>query len=83
MQGAEILSASTPSDVMKIFARGSSRRTTASTQMNMESSRSHLICSMVVKMTNRRTGALSMGKLTLVVSVSLIYLYSHYIDSNA
>ena len=51
---------------MKIFARGSSRRTTASTQMNAESSRSHLICSLVVKLTNRRSGMQSIGKLTLV-----------------
>jgi hypothetical protein len=66
VEGAEILSAETPGDVMRIFARGSARRTTASTQMNAESSRSHLICSLVVKMTNNRTGTVSIGKLTLV-----------------
>lgn len=76
------MTASNPSEVMKIFAKGkvlrfllqfvlnctsgSSRRTTASTQMNAESSRSHLICSLVVKLTNRRSGNQSVGKLTLV-----------------
>lgn len=50
---------------MVVFA-GSARRTTASTQMNAESSRSHLICSLVVKLTNKRTGKESIGKLTLV-----------------
>lgn len=53
-------------EVLKIFAKGSSHRTTASTRMNSESSRSHLICSLVVKLTNRRSGQQSIGKLTLV-----------------
>jgi len=66
IEGAEVLTATTPGDVMKIFAKGSSRRTTASTQMNAESSRSHLVCSLVVKLTNRRSGIQSIGKLTLV-----------------
>ncbi len=43
---ANVMTAETPADVMRIFAQGSSRRTTASTQMNAESSRSHLICSL-------------------------------------
>ena len=34
--------------------------------MNAESSRSHLICSLVVKLANRRTGTEVIGKLTLV-----------------
>lgn len=34
--------------------------------MNAESSRSHLICSLVVKMTNRRNETTTVGKLTLV-----------------
>eukprot|EP01038_Epipyxis_sp_PR26KG_P009321 gene9321-12558_t len=66
VEGAETMTATTPGDVMKIFAAGSARRTTASTQMNAESSRSHLICSLVVKLTNRRSGNQSIGKLTLV-----------------
>ena len=66
IEGAEVLTATNPGEVMKVFARGSSRRTTASTQMNAESSRSHLICSLVVKLTNRRSGMQSIGKLTLV-----------------
>jgi hypothetical protein len=34
--------------------------------MNAESSRSHLICSLIVRLTNKRTGKESIGKLTLV-----------------
>ena len=51
---------------MLFYNLGSARRATASTQMNAESSRSHLICSLVVKLTNRRTSVQSLGKLTLV-----------------
>ena len=66
VEGAVSMVAETPGDVMRIFAKGAERRTTASTQMNAESSRSHLICCLVVKLTNRRTGAETIGKLTLV-----------------
>jgi hypothetical protein len=66
IDGAETMCATTPGEVMRIFAKGSSRRTTASTQMNAESSRSHLICVLVVKLKNRRSGQVSVGKLTLV-----------------
>lgn len=66
VEGAEVMEALTPNDVIQIFARGSARRTTTSTAMNAESSRSHLICSLVVKLKNRRTQVESVGKLTLV-----------------
>jgi kinesin family member C2/C3 len=60
------MTATTAAEVMKIFELGASRRTTASTQMNAESSRSHLICSLVITLTNRRTGTTTTGKLTVV-----------------
>ena len=66
VEGACSLIAENPGDVVRIFAKGAERRTTASTQMNAESSRSHLICCLVVKLTNRRTGNETIGKLTLV-----------------
>jgi hypothetical protein len=66
VEGATVMNAETPGDVMKIFAKGSSRRATSATKMNAESSRSHLICSLVIKMKNRRSGKETIGKLTLV-----------------
>lgn len=45
---------------------GAEGRTVSSTQMNSDSSRSHLLCSIVVSSTNRRTGSRVRGKLTLV-----------------
>lgn len=66
VEGAEIRSASTANEVMQIFAEGSARRKVASTQMNAESSRSHLICSLVTNITSKRSGKKTSGKLTLV-----------------
>jgi len=66
IEGAVSMPAQTPADVMKIFARGSAGRATSSTKMNAESSRSHLVCSIIVTLTNRRSGAQTTGKLTLV-----------------
>ena len=53
-------------DLLSLFARGSQFRTTASTDMNADSSRSHLIASIVTTLTNKRTGRKVRGKLTLV-----------------
>lgn len=65
-------------EVMKVFAKGASRRTTKETNMNSESSRSHLICSLVVRLTNRRTENQTIGKLTLVdlAGSEVVFIYS-------
>ena len=52
--------------LLDLFKRGAESRTVASTQMNADSSRSHLITSIKTKITNKRTGAIVSGKLTLV-----------------
>ena len=67
VQGANSMTATDAVGVMKIFSLGFSRRTVAATQMNAESSRSHLIFSITVKMVNRRTESTVLGKLTLVI----------------
>jgi Kinesin motor domain len=51
---------------MTITITGAERRAVSSTQMNSDSSRSHLICSIVISSTNIRTGSVVRGKLTLV-----------------
>jgi len=68
VQGAEIKTASSAAEVMQIFSSGSKRRTVASTNMNSESSRSHLICCVTVNMVSRQFGTEKnvLGKLTLV-----------------
>jgi hypothetical protein len=52
--------------LLDLFKRGAESRTVASTQMNADSSRSHLITCIVTKVTNKRTGNTVAGKLTLV-----------------
>ena len=48
--------------LMKIFDEGSKNRHVASTKMNAESSRSHLIISVIIETTNKVTGAVVRGK---------------------
>ena len=53
------------SDLLYLSRRGTECRTTTSTQMNLDSSRSHLVTSMVTQIVNKRTGCKTLGKLTL------------------
>ena len=54
------------SQLLDLFRRGSEFRTTASTKMNADSSRSHLITSITISLINKRTEHVTNGKLTLV-----------------
>ena len=53
-------------ELLDLFRRGSACRTTASTKMNADSSRSHLITSITICLINKRTDHTTKGKLTLV-----------------
>jgi len=53
-------------ELLEKVKMGEQRRTTDSTMMNDESSRSHLIISIVIKSENIVTGEITSGKLTLV-----------------
>jgi kinesin family protein C2/C3 len=48
------------------YHSGMKMRTTAATDMNAHSSRSHLVFSILIKTKNTQSGTKSMGKLTLV-----------------
>ena len=52
--------------LLDLFMRGAESRTVAATQMNADSSRSHLITTIKTSVTNRRSGNVVSGKLTLV-----------------
>jgi hypothetical protein len=66
VEGGTVLRAATLVDLVEAMERGVSARSTSATAMNAESSRSHLVMMLVVRSTNRRSGATVFGKLTLV-----------------
>jgi hypothetical protein len=66
VEGAVEVEANSIAELVDAIVAGAERRAVSSTQMNSDSSRSHLICSIVISSTNRRTGRVVRGKLTLV-----------------
>merc|ERR1719277_581886 len=66
VNGAIVKTAKDSKELNTLFEQGSSNRHVASTKMNSESSRSHLILSVVIESTNRATGNVMKGKLSLV-----------------
>lgn len=53
-------------ELMSVLEGGQSRRHVASTKMNRESSRSHLVMSIVIETTNLQTQSVARGKLSFV-----------------
>ena len=53
-------------ELLHVFNSGVNSRTSASTKMNVDSSRSHMVASIVVSLRHRRSGNIVRGKLTLV-----------------
>nr|XP_034326344.1 myosin-11 isoform X3 [Crassostrea gigas] len=66
VQGSIIKEASNSKELFALFEEGSKNRHTASTKMNAESSRSHLIIGITIETTNKTTGQVLTGKLSLV-----------------
>ncbi|KAI0243233.1 hypothetical protein LSAT2_022049 [Lamellibrachia satsuma] len=66
ISGAETKKASSAKELYALFEQGSSNRHTASTMMNAESSRSHLVIGIVIETANRVSGQILKGKLSLV-----------------
>lgn len=66
VENVTVVSISTFEELWSIIQRGSEQRHTSGTQMNEESSRSHLILSIVIESTNLQTQSVSRGKLSFV-----------------
>ncbi|EDO37229.1 predicted protein, partial [Nematostella vectensis] len=66
VQGSVMLESHSKEELWSIFERGSENRHVASTKMNAESSRSHLILGIIIESTNLVSGAVIKGKLSLV-----------------
>ncbi|CAG9465708.1 unnamed protein product [Pedinophyceae sp. YPF-701] len=66
VHGATVVEVRSAHELLQVVERGLERRTVASTKMNRESSRSHLIITVMVTATNLQTQAVSTGKLSFV-----------------
>ncbi|KAK7484015.1 hypothetical protein BaRGS_00024750, partial [Batillaria attramentaria] len=66
VHGAVVKSAKNAKELNALFEEGSKNRHTASTKMNAESSRSHLVIGIVMESTSKATGTVLKGKLSLV-----------------
>ncbi|KAJ8380708.1 hypothetical protein SKAU_G00014860 [Synaphobranchus kaupii] len=65
-QGAETMAAGSAEELFALFEQGCANRHIAATNMNSESSRSHLIIGITIESTNLTNGSVSYGKLSLV-----------------
>ncbi|CAJ1941975.1 unnamed protein product [Sphenostylis stenocarpa] len=66
VENVTIMSISTIEELNTIIQRGSERRHISGTQMNDESSRSHLVLSIVIESTNLQSQSVARGKLSFV-----------------
>lgn len=66
IENVTVVSISTIDELRSIIQRGSEQRHTSGTQMNEESSRSHLVLSIVIESTNLQTQSVARGKLSFV-----------------
>ncbi|KAJ7555007.1 hypothetical protein O6H91_05G018800 [Diphasiastrum complanatum] len=66
VENATLLTISTKRDLEEIFTKGLDKRHTHGTVINAESSRSHLILSIVIESTNLQTKTVHKGKLSFV-----------------
>ncbi|XP_068652513.1 kinesin-like protein KIN-14I [Aristolochia californica] len=66
IENVTVVPISTYEDLKTIIMKGAERRHISGTQMNEESSRSHLILSIVIESTNLQTQSVTRGKLSFV-----------------
>ncbi|CAL5197355.1 unnamed protein product [Lathyrus oleraceus] len=66
VENVTVVSISTTEELNNIIHKGSERRHISGTQMNAESSRSHLILSIVIESTNLQSQSVARGKLSFV-----------------
>lgn len=66
VDGANVKRVKDGTELLDTLNRGAKSRASSSTKMNADSSRSHMIATIVLSLTNKRTGNIIRGKLTLV-----------------
>lgn len=71
VENVTIVPISTVEELNSMIQRGSEQRHTSGTQMNDESSRSHLILSIVIESTNLQSQSTARGKVLLYITCIL------------
>jgi len=71
VENVTIVSISTAEELNNIIQRGAEQRHTSGTRMNDESSRSHLILSIVIESTNLQSQSTARGKVSLYINCLL------------
>ena len=66
VEGAKVKHVENAERLLETLNQGAKSRASSSTKMNADSSRSHMIATIVLSLTNKRTGKIIRGKLTLV-----------------
>jgi len=74
VENVTIASISTIEELRSIIHKGSEQRHVSGTQMNEESSRSHLILSVVIESTNLQTQSVARGKVISITSEFLLQM---------
>lgn len=74
IENATVISITTHEELKSIIQRGSERRHTTGTLMNEESSRSHLILSVVVESTNLQSQAIAKGKVYILTIETIFFI---------
>lgn len=78
VENVTTVSISTMEELNSIIQRGSERRHTSGTQMNEESSRSHLIMSIVIESINLQSQSAARGKVLCLLSFyRSVYVYKY------
>lgn len=80
VDGATLLPISSHEELEAIVHKGLERRHTSGTQMNAESSRSHLILSVIVESTNRQSQVLVKGKVCALPELMVVYVELHLVE---
>jgi hypothetical protein len=66
IRNTDVMQVTSARELLATIEKGQQRRHVSSTQMNRESSRSHLIMSVIIEATNLQTQNVTKGKLSFV-----------------
>lgn len=71
VENVTVVHVSTYEDLRSVIQKGSEQRHISGTQMNEQSSRSHLILSIIIESTNLQTQSVARGKVMQLANISM------------